>query len=93
MNILVKWPTRGRVNMFFQTLAQWRALESRRHEVVYLIAIDADDAAMNNPVILQRLAQMPDVHYRIGPAGRSKIDACNSDLADAARYLARSRMC
>ena len=87
MNILVKWPTRGRVNMFFQTLAQWRALESRRHQVVYLIAIDADDAAMNNPVILQRLAQMPDVHYRIGPAGRSKIDACNSDLADAAGLI------
>ncbi len=84
MNILVKWPTRGRVNMFLQTLGQWRALESRRHRVVYLIAVDVDDPAMNNPAVLARLGRMENVHYVIGPAGRSKIDACNSDLEDAA---------
>jgi hypothetical protein len=83
MNILVKWPTRGRANLFFQTFAQWRALESRRHRVVYLIAIDAGDPAMNNPAVLQKLEQTVDVIYRIGPAERSKIDACNSDLSEA----------
>ena len=87
MNILVKWPTRGRVNMFFQTLAQWQALESHRHRVVYLIAIDADDPVMNSRAMLRRLAQHPDVHYRIGPGGRSKIDACNSDLEDAPHVI------
>ncbi|MGC9260012.1 MAG: glycosyltransferase [Phycisphaerae bacterium] len=87
MNILVKWPTRGRVNIFFQTLAQWRVLESHRHRVAYLIAIDADDLAMNSRSMLRRLAQNPDVHYRIGPGGRSKIDACNSDLEDAPQFI------
>ena len=87
MNILIKWPTRGRVNLFFQTLAQWRALESQRHKVVYLIAIDVDDPVMNNPSVLQLLARMPDVHYRVGLAGRSKIDACNSDLENVAGVI------
>ncbi len=84
MNLLVKWPTRGRAVMFFQTLAQWRALESHSHKVVYLIALDADDPAMNNPAVLHRLSQISGVHYRLGPAGRSKIDAFNSDLEAAA---------
>ena len=83
MNMLIKWPTRGRANMFLQTFTQWRALESHRHHLAYLIAIDADDPAMNNPGMLRRLAKIPDAHVRIGPAGRGKIDACNSDLAEA----------
>ncbi len=87
MNFLIKWPTRGRGNLFFQTLAQWRAMESQRHKVVYLIAIDADDPVMNHPSMLQCLTHMPDVHYHVGPAGRSKIDACNSDLEDAPNLI------
>lgn len=87
MNILIKWPTRGRSHLFFQTLAQWRALESRRHKVVYLIAIDIDDPVMNHPSVLQSLTRMADVHYRVGPGSRSKIDACNSDLEDAANAI------
>jgi hypothetical protein len=87
VNILVKWPTRGRANLFLQTLGQWRALESRRHRVVYLIAIDADDPVMKNPAVLPRLARMENIHVVIGPAGRSKIDACNSDLEDAPQRI------
>lgn len=60
MNILIKWPTRGRGNLFFQTLSQWRALESQRHKVVYLIAIDLDDPVMNNPAS----ASTADAHAR-----------------------------
>ena len=80
MNILVKWPTRQRPGEFLAALTQWRRLASRRNTVRYIISIDADDASMQSLVPRAGLAAMPDVRVFTGPAGRSKIQACNADL-------------
>ena len=80
MNILVKWPTRQRPGLFLAALALWRRLTSGRHPVRYLVSTDADDATMQAPAVREALAGWPDVTVAVGPAGRTKIQACNADL-------------
>ena len=86
MNILVKWPTRGRPDRFIANLRQWRRLESGRHQVRYLISIDQDDALMTAPAMQRQLTEL-NALVRIGPGGRSKVAACNSDTSE---YLSES---
>ncbi|NNM88021.1 MAG: glycosyltransferase family 2 protein [Phycisphaerae bacterium] len=80
MRMLIKWPTRGRPQKFLETLARWRAMLSGRNQVHFLISVDEDDAAMNQPAMRQALAAMANLTLRVGPAGRSKIAACNADV-------------
>ncbi len=80
MNILVKWPTRSRPFLFLSTFMRWRKALSGRHCVRFLISIDQDDSAMTAPWVMGMLARMPDVTFAVGPAGRTKVEACNADL-------------
>lgn len=81
MKILVKWPTRQRPRRFLENLQRWRAMASGRHTMQFLISTDTDDAAMGpSTPVMQSLLAMPDVTVRVGPAGRSKIAACNADV-------------
>ncbi len=80
MHILIKWPTRGRPRKFLENLARWRAMLSGDHQVHFLISVDEDDLAMNQPAVRQALAAMANLTVRVGPAGRSKIAACNADV-------------
>lgn len=80
MRILIKWPTRGRPRMFLENLSRWRALLSGSHQVRFLISVDEDDPAMTQAAMCRALLAMPGVTVRAGPAGRSKIAACNADI-------------
>ena len=80
MNILIKWPTRSRPQLFLATLARWRSMASGQHCIRYVISIDADDPTMCTPWVTRALADMKDVRVITGAARRSKVSACNADL-------------
>ncbi len=86
MNILVKWPTRSRPQLFLTTLAGWRSMASGCHRIRYLVSSDADDATMCSPSVTRALAAMTDVRVVAGAAQRSKVQACNADLPTDADF-------
>src|SRR5271170_1238763 len=89
MNILVKWPTRQRPDLFLRTLRSWRRSSSGLHRVRYVISLDADDPYMQQHHVARQLAAMPDVFVRTAAPeqiGRSKIAACNADIIQGARH-------
>ena len=75
--ILIKFPTRGRRKLFSETLLKWRKMLSGKHDVLFLIAIDEDDAAMNTPEVLDRLRKHKDIEVQVAPGTGSKIEAIN----------------
>jgi hypothetical protein len=78
MNVLVKYPTRARPDVFRSTLG----LYQRDPTASFLISIDADDATMNNPDMLGFLDAQPRLTYRVGNS-KSKIEAVNDGVAEA----------
>ena len=89
MRILIKWPTRGRPQQFLENLGRWQALLSGGNEGHFLISVDEDDSTMNQPAMRQALAARANLTLRVGPAGRSKIAACNADVDAWVRQTAR----
>jgi len=78
MRILIKFPTRGRPDQFFNTLDKYISLAQKIELIDFLVTIDDDDETMNNPEVLSKLNAM-NVHYKIGHS-RNKVDAVNRDL-------------
>lgn len=81
MNILIKFPTRGRPEKFFDVLNRYIAGVKIRGKTKILVTIDTDDHTMNNDAVISRLSAYRDVSYGFG-LSKSKIDACNRDLND-----------
>lgn len=79
MNILIKFPTRGRPQKFFEVLNRYMAGIKSRGKTKFLVTLDTDDQTMNNPVAISQLLSYKDLSYEFG-SSRSKIDACNRDL-------------
>lgn len=79
MNILVKFPVRSRAKRFFATLDMYRKMESKEHDVQYVITLDANDMQMNTPEIVERLDGYERLGFRYG-SNAGKIDACNADM-------------
>lgn len=77
--ILVKWPTRGRRNKFFQMLEKWSKSAKNLDHVTFLISIDSDDPEMTSDASLSSLNSLPHVKYTIGKSN-SKIHAINRDV-------------
>lgn len=84
MNILVKFPTRSRPHKFLMTLKGYMDKQIT-DKVQYLITIDEDDTTMNNPLILDKLKEMPNVTYHVGTS-TSKIHAINRDMHKAKHW-------
>jgi len=81
MNILIKFPTRGRPEKFFDVLHRYMAGIKVRDKVQFLVTIDSDDQSMNNSAAISKLSSYSNLSYGFGTS-RSKIDACNRDLND-----------
>ena len=77
--ILIKIPTKGRPEQFFSVLDKYYENLSTQESRHFLIACDIDDPCMNNPTIIQRLQQYPNLSFSFG-LSRSKIEAYNRDL-------------
>jgi len=85
MKLVVKFPTRGRPGKAVPLLERYRDMRSRRHEVYFVVTIDADDRTMNNGAVTKSLAHLGDRNpgvccaYRVG-ASKTKVQAINADM-------------
>lgn len=77
--LLIKFPTRGRPEKFFATLAKYRELLSGKHACQFLVSCDQDDATMNNAGVIESLKAIPNLSYCFGN-NRNKVEAINADL-------------
>lgn len=58
MDILVKYPTRGRPLWFFKTLDLHMRMLSGKHNVEFMVAMDVDDTLMNTDIVRDFLCQI-----------------------------------
>lgn len=79
MNLLIKFPTRGRKEQFFQTLEKYINLSTEKNRVGYLITMDVDDPVMNTSDVRERLNKIKRLVYFYGNS-KTKIQAVNKDL-------------
>ena len=86
MKLLIKFPTRQRPTMFFDTLQKYITMSSGKHQIEYIISMDRDDDTMNNDLVRNRLdaiiAGGADLKYFYGDS-RTKIEAINADMDKA----------
>lgn len=79
MKLLVKFPTRGRKNKFFNVLKKYQNFANNIDNIIFLISIDEDDTEMNNPDCLEILSSFKNCNVIIGKS-ESKIHAVNRDM-------------
>jgi len=79
MKILVKFPTRGRKNKFFNVLKKYQTLANNLDNMLFLITIDEDDIEMNNPNCLEILSTFKNCKVVVDYSS-SKVHAVNRDM-------------
>jgi hypothetical protein len=79
MKLLIKFPTRGRKEMFFSTLNKYHEYCNNIDNTFFLISIDADDNEMNTDEVVSLLNTYKNTKVVVGNS-LSKIDAVNRDL-------------
>jgi hypothetical protein len=79
MKLLVKFPTRGRVEKFMSVLKIYHDLCVDKSNTEFLISIDEDDESMNNDEIINKIKSYENTTLKIGHS-KSKIHAVNRDL-------------
>lgn len=79
MKILIKFPTRNRVNQFFKVLDEYYDYSTNLDQIEFQITIDDDDLSMNNKMVIDRLNTYKNLTYNIGKS-LNKIHAVNRDL-------------
>jgi len=77
--LLIKFPTRGRVEKFFNTLDSYYKLLSGKNNVKFLITCDIDDLTMNNDIVKNRFKAYTNLEVIYGNS-KSKIEAINADV-------------
>ncbi len=78
MNLLVKFPTRGRQDLFFSTFNKFHDL-SMTDQVSYLVSVDSSDLMMTHSANLQKIRSYPNTTLVIGDS-KSKAHAINRDI-------------
>lgn len=79
--LLIKIPTRGQKEQFFNVLDHYFANLSKNTEAVFLISCDLDDSTMNNPQTREKLKRYPNLVFKFG-ATKNIVDAYNRDIQD-----------
>ena len=79
MKILLKYPTRSRPDWFKSTFELYKDKLSGKHDVCWLITMDADDETMNSESMRAYLDRQANLSYRYGDH-KTKIEACNADM-------------
>jgi hypothetical protein len=79
MKILIKFPTRGRRDKFFNVLDIYYQLATNLNNIEFQITIDTNDESMNNYNVLEKLKTYKNLNYDLG-ISKNKIDAVNRDL-------------
>jgi hypothetical protein len=79
MNILLKYPTRGRPTQFLKTLGGWLGLAQDLKKIRVLVSCDTDDLTMSDSVIAESQRMHSEVLVVRGN-NANKIAACNANL-------------
>jgi hypothetical protein len=79
MKILVKFPTRGRPDLFFKTLDLYYKFAIDKSNLFFLVSLDEDDSQMMSVESLDKLNQCDNLQVVFGKSN-SKIDAVNRDM-------------
>lgn len=79
MNLLIKFPTRGRKTKFFNVLKKYQNLANNLNNISFLISIDTDDIEMNNSDSLEILSSFINCRIEIDYS-ISKVYAINRDI-------------
>lgn len=77
--LLIKFPTRGRVEKFFSTLDKYYEFLSGKCNVKFLITCDNDDIVMNNSEVKNRFKNYTNLEVEYGNS-KSKIEAINAGV-------------
>src|ERR1035437_5238332 len=93
MRLLIKIPSRERQEQLLSVTKDWLKRLSGKHECVFLFTLDADDVSAvetseklkllftrQNDLRHEPLAIRAMCETRIGPVGRTKVQACNADI-------------
>lgn len=78
LRFLLKWPTKGRPEMFKETLRQVLRTLSGKHPVELVVSVDSDDTSAWK--IQGTVPDSISSRVVVGPAGRGKIGAINADI-------------
>jgi len=79
MNLVIKFPTRGRPEKFISVLDQYIA--KAHEEVKLIVSCDTDDNTMNNKDMIARLKLYSNVELNFSD-NKTKIEAVNNNLAE-----------
>jgi hypothetical protein len=79
MKILIKFPTRGRPEKFFEVLDKYYSFLSDIDKTIFQITFDEDDTLMNNNNVIDKLKNYKNLFYNIG-ISKTKIHAVNRDI-------------
>ena len=81
MKILIKFPTRGRREVFFNTLNKYYEHLDDINNARFVITCDTNDDTMNNTEVTKLLDGYENLEYYFGNS-KTKIEACNNDMYD-----------
>lgn len=77
--LLIKFPTRGRFEQFFNTLDLYYKQLSKIVPYEFVISCDLNDPVMNSEEAITKLNTYPHLSYHFSD-NHSKIEACNQDM-------------
>jgi hypothetical protein len=80
--LIVKFPTRNRPDKFKAVFERYIGLLSGKHDVEFVLSMDADDPSMNNQQIHEWLcmkARRNRIRWFYGNS-KTKVEACNANL-------------
>ena len=78
-SLLIKIPTRSRPHQFFRNLDKFYQKLSYKLDYKFLISCDKDDSSMNNPSVIKRLENYPNLEFSFSD-NLSKVEAFNKDI-------------
>lgn len=79
MKLLIKFPTKGRKEKFFEVLKKYYDLCENLDDTFFLITLDNNDVEMNNPEVIEKFNTLKNLRYVYGESN-SKIHAINRDI-------------
>lgn len=85
MNILIKFPSRGRPSKFKDALEHYLHKKSNKHHIEFICSFDIDDETMNSDDIKNYLNSQSNIRYYYGTSS-NKIEAINANMEIANNY-------
>ena len=77
--LLVKFPTRGRKDLFFEVLDKYYEFLDDLDNTIFVVTCDLDDTEMNNESVIKKLESYKNLFFYFGDS-KTKIEAVNADL-------------